>query len=227
MLFRRRRRAKQEEAEATPVVTEEEPAPPARTSGPWDADDPYPQADRIDLGGLRVPVRPGFEIRVSVTGDQIDGALVLVKDSMLHLQAMAAPKRSGIWDEVRAEIAQEVEKAGGKTEEQEGPFGVELVAYMPQQEGEPQRVRYAGIDGPRWMLRAIITGRAAVDPEAAEVLESVVRDTVVVRGDEPMPPKEPILLRLPDQARQLIDQSGRQEDELRPFERGPEIAETR
>ncbi|MBE3015153.1 DUF3710 domain-containing protein [Microbispora sp. NEAU-D428] len=226
-MLRRRRRAEEETAPA--VVREESPGP-ARTAGPWDADDDYPEAERVDLGGLRLPVGPGFEIQLSMAGDQVDGVIVLVEESALQVNAFAAPKRSGIWDEVRAELAREVVAAGGSAEDRDGPFGPEIAAEVPvqgQAQGR-QPVRYLGVDGPRWFLRAVISGRAAVDPEAARILEDVVRDIVVVRGDEPMPPREAIQLRLPAEARQAVEErQGPRREELRPFERGPEISEIR
>ncbi|GAB3901884.1 DUF3710 domain-containing protein [Microbispora bryophytorum subsp. camponoti] len=186
----------------------------------------------MDLGGLRLPVGPGFEIQLSMAGDQVDGVIVLVEESALQVNAFAAPKRSGIWDEVRAELAREVVAAGGSAEDRDGPFGPEVAAEVPTQgQGQAQGrqpVRYVGVDGPRWFLRAVISGRAAVDPEAARVLEDVVRGIVVVRGDEPMPPREAIQLRLPTEARQAMEeQQGARQEELRPFERGPEISEIR
>ncbi len=230
-MVRRRQRAEEETAQA--VVRGESPAP-ARTTGPWDADDDYPEAERVDLGGLRLPVGPGFEIQLSMAGDQVDGVIVLVEESALQVNAFAAPKRSGIWDEVRAELAREVVAAGGSAEDREGPFGPEIAAEVPvqgQAQGQTQGrqpVRYVGVDGPRWFLRAVISGRAAVDPEAARILEDVVRDIVVVRGDEPMPPREAIQLRLPAEARQAMEeQQGSGREEFRPFERGPEISEIR
>ncbi|GGO26390.1 hypothetical protein GCM10010116_52950 [Microbispora rosea subsp. aerata] len=224
-MFRRRRRAEEETAPA--VVREESPAP-ARTTGPWDADDDYPEAERVDLGGLRLPVGPGFEIQLRVEGDQITGALVLLEGSLLQVQAVAAPKRGGLWDEVRAELARDVNAAGGSVEEREGPFGPELAGRAPAQgQAEPQPVRFLGVDGPRWMLHGVISGAAAIDPEAARPLEDVVRGIVVVRGDEPMPPREAIQLRLPAEARQAMEEQAARREEFRPFERGPEISEIR
>ncbi|MEV1202308.1 DUF3710 domain-containing protein [Microbispora rosea] len=226
-MLRRRRRAEEETAPS--VVRGESPAP-ARTTGPWDADDDYPEAERVDLGGLRLPVGPGFEIQLSMAGDQVDGVIVLVEESALQVNVFAAPKRSGIWDEVRTELAREVVAAGGSAEDRDGPFGPEIAAEVPAQ-GQPQGrqpVRYLGVDGPRWFLRAVVSGRAAVDPEAARTLEDVVRGIVVVRGDEPMPPREAIQLRLPAEARQAMEeQQGARQEEFRPFERGPEISEIR
>ncbi|WP_228646683.1 DUF3710 domain-containing protein [Microtetraspora sp. AC03309] len=222
-VFGRRRRADEETAQAVP---EREPAAPARESGPWDAEEAHPEIERVDLGGLLLPVGPGFEIQLTMSGDSIVGAVVLVEESALQVQAFAAPKRSGIWDEVRAELSREVAALGGTAEEQEGPFGPELAAKVPAQGQGTQPVRYIGVDGPRWLLRAALSGRAALDPAAAETLEGVVRDIVVVRGDEPMAPREPIQLRLPAEARQAMEQEPEHE-EFKPFERGPEISEIR
>ncbi|SDH32122.1 Protein of unknown function [Sinosporangium album] len=230
-MFRRRRR-RHDEAEAAPAVPEEGGAP-AGTTGPWDSGDPHPEVERVDLGGMRLPVSPGFEVQLNVAGEQIVGAVVLFEESALQIHAFAAPKRSGIWDEVRSELAEGVKNAGGSSEEKDGPFGVELVAMVPAEGQAPaagslQPVRYVGVDGPRWFLRAVLSGKAAVDGGAAATLEGVIRDLVIVRGDEPMPPKEPIQLVLPTETRQAVEQhAARDRGDLNPFERGPEITELR
>jgi hypothetical protein len=54
-----------------------------------------------------------------------------------------------------------------------------------------------GVDGPRWLLRGTLLGRAAVEPEAAPPMEQALRNVVVVRGSEPMAPRESLALRLP------------------------------
>ncbi|GLW07737.1 hypothetical protein Misp01_28670 [Microtetraspora sp. NBRC 13810] len=225
-MFGRRRRAEPEAA--AEAVSERTPQQPAREQGPWDSDEPYPERERVDLGGLLLPVGEGFEVQLNVAGDQIVGALILVDDSALQVHAFAAPKRSGIWDEVRAELAAGVESAGGTVEEREGALGVELIGQVPVEDQGVQPVRYIGVDGPRWFLRGVLSGKAAADAVAAEPLEAVIRDIVVVRGDTPMPPKEPIALQLPSEAKQAVDQHAEdQTPDLNPFKRGPEITETR
>ncbi len=222
-MFRRRRR---ERERAAPIA--EEASVPQRESGPWDADEPHPEGERVDLGGMHLPIGPGFEVQLNVAGDQIVGAVILVDGSALQVHAFAAPKRGDIWDEVRGELKREVTASGGSAEEVEGPFGTELAARVKQGEAL-QPVRFCGVDGPRWFLRAVISGKAAVDAEAAATLEDVIRDIVVVRGDGPMAPKEPIELRLPPEAKQAMEQQAAQtgRPDLNPFERGPEITETR
>ncbi len=99
-------------------------------SGPWDANDDVPEAERIDFGSIRVPVREGLEVQVSMADDQPAWVTVVHGDSGLQLQAFAAPKTGGLWADVREEIAAEVTKAGGESAEADGPFGVEVRAHI-------------------------------------------------------------------------------------------------
>ena len=57
--------------------------------------------------------------------------------------------------------------------------------------------RFIGVDGPRWFLRGVFGGEAALDRDAAAGLEGLFRQIVVVRGENPMPPRDLLQLRLP------------------------------
>jgi hypothetical protein len=213
--------------------------PPApRPDGPWDLSEVRePGAGRVDLGGLFVPGVEGMELRVEVAGESIVAATVVLRDSAVQLQAFAAPKSEGIWGEVREEIASGITQQGGVIDEVEGPLGWELRAQVPVQLPDGtngvQLVRFVGCDGPRWFLRGVISGQGAVQPAAAGVLESVFRDTVVVRGDAPMAPRDPIVLKLPNDAQMVPDggapdqEQSKFGDNLDPMRRGPEITELR
>jgi hypothetical protein len=188
------------------------------TTGPWDvADAPDDGLPRVDLGALRLPARPGTELRVDLNPQQkVVGATLRHGDSLLQVSAFAAPRAAGIWDEVRADLARNASGQGASLKEVDGPFGTELagtvMAAPPPRPDEPapkpvrRPARFLGVDGPRWFLRAMITGPAAVDPEAAAVLEDVFCDIVVVRGHEPMPVREQLPLTLPPQAAAQVAQ---------------------
>ncbi|NJP65214.1 DUF3710 domain-containing protein [Streptomyces spiramenti] len=219
-----------------------EPAP--RPDGPWDISElSEPNKGRVDLGGLYVPGVQGMELRVEVAGDSIVAATLVLKDSAIQLQAFAAPKREGIWGEVREEIGGGITQQGGVIDETEGPFGWELRAQVPVQLPDGKRgmqvVRFIGVDGPRWFLRGVISGQGAVQPQAAGLLEQIFKDTVVVRGDTPMAPRDPIVLKLPEDAKMVPDGVRQQQadsDDAAPsrfaggmdkLRRGPEISEVR
>ena len=212
----------------------------ALASGPWDVAEPHPELPRVDLGSLQVPVLEGTDIQL-VFAEQ-HGAWVTVRHQLseLQLQAFAAPKRSGLWDEVRGEIVAEISGAGGQSAEREGPFGTELLAYVPAEPGQPSSglrpVRFTGVDGPRWFLRGLFAGAAAEDEAAAAPLEAVLREVVVVRGDQPMPPRDLLELRLPAEAQAALEEQAKAQQEQEeqrfsqtpnPFDRGPEMTETR
>jgi hypothetical protein len=209
-----------------------------RGTGPWDAADQATPMNRVDLGSLQVPVLPELDINL-IFAEQ-HGAWVTVRygASELQLQAFAAPKSGTIWNEVRGEIAAEINGAGGVSGERSGPFGMELVGRVPVEPGAPQSglrpIRFVGIDGPRWFLRGLISGAAADDPAAAAPLEALLREVVVVRGEHPVPPRDLLELRPPPEAAQALaeeqaraQQEGRTFPPLNPFERGPEFTETR
>jgi Protein of unknown function (DUF3710) len=249
-VFRRRRR---EEAEPDPIedeapedaedwAAEDEAAPddqePAGAAGwgPWDAAGDIPAGERVDFGSLLVPVAEGFEIQLNIADDQGPLIAVVRGDSSLQLQAFAAPKSGGLWDDVRQEIAAAVTEAGGTSQEADGPFGTELKARMPGDpalgQGGLQPVRFLGVDGPRWFLRGVITGSAAQHAAAAGPFEEAFAGVVVVRGDHPAPPRDLLEIQLPEEARRAMEEQMAAEeqrfgDPLNPFERGPEITETR
>jgi hypothetical protein len=89
-----------------------------------------------------------------------------------------------------------------------------------------QRVRFLGVDGPRWFLRGVLSGDAAENPDSAGAMEDLFRQVVVVRGGTPMAPRELIPLRLPTDAEGTED-TPEAVDPLNPFRRGPEITEVR
>jgi hypothetical protein len=58
-------------------------------------------------------------------------------------------------------------------------------------------VRFIGVDGPRWFLRAMLVGVVATEDAKAEPYLRALREVVVVRGNDPLPVREPVELRLP------------------------------
>ena len=243
--FRRRGRDDEAPEDATDALdeetsqdegeSEEDPDLPStggrRTEGPWDVSEVNDPADgRVSLGALWIPGRPGLEVRVEAdpTTNVVIAVVLVMGPSALQVQPFAAPRSEGIWTDVRTEIKAGVTKEGGTADEVEGPFGPELRTNVqvkgPGGRTEAQRGRFIGVDGPRWFLRGVLTGEAAVSDEAAAELLELFRDVVVVRGADAMAPRDPIPLRLPTQLTEAEEQDP-DRDSLRPFERGPEITE--
>jgi hypothetical protein len=271
-VFRRRRR--DDEPENTLEPTDEETVADEETDaekaqepaavkhgGPWDSEaESVPEMERVDFGAVQVPIGEGIEIQVNVEaaeqdeeGNPVGGRIVAITvvhgESGLQVQPFAAPKKNGIWEEIRKETADEIKQAEGETQEADGPFGTELHGMVPVAIPEEmvdqvppdiaeqgfgwQPVRFIGVDGPRWFLRGVLSGAALEDPEQARVMETVFQHIVVVRGDSPMPPRELLELTLPAEAQQAMAAEAEAEEgeedrpPLNPFERGPEITEVR
>jgi hypothetical protein len=182
----------------------EKSAPADReTEGPFDDSEANPVRPYIDLGGVKVLPREGLHLRLEVE-EETNRVVAVGLDysgSTLQIQPFAAPRSSGLWHEIRAQIADQIQRQGGRTSERDGVFGPELVAEIPVAQpgvpGETRIARFIGVDGPRWFLRGVIAGDAAIDPGAAAEIEDLFRSVVVVRGNQPMPPRDLIPLRMP------------------------------
>ena len=208
---------------------------PIGTAGPYDRGQVPGPEGRLDLGSLWVAGVPGMELRLEVDDEtqSIVGVTAVLGESAVQLQAFAAPRSEGLWEEIRREIASSITRQGGTADEVSGPLGAELQTRMPGQAPDGRTIyspaRFLGVDGPRWFLRAVLSGRAAVDQDAATPLIEMVRATVVVRGEEAMAPRDLLPLQLPSEEQHTGGQAPEPPatEDFTPFERGPEITEIR
>lgn len=199
------------EAAATSAEASAARAPSApRTDGPHDVADVADDGiERVDLGSVLVPPMEGRELRMQVEekSGRVQAVLLTGGDGALEFQAFAAPRGGDLWSEVRPQIAADISRRGGTATEREGRFGTELVCAVPVQlpEGKTgtQPSRIIGVNGPRWMLRASLLGRPALDPDNAGEWEDALAQIVVRRGDEARPVGEPLGLELPESARRV------------------------
>jgi hypothetical protein len=227
-LFRKQRDADEAVAADDPTAPSDAALAPRPEQGPFDVGEVPDRGDRLDVGALWLPHREGMELRMEVDKNTkvVTGASMQLHGSALQVQVFAAPRTDGIWDEIRAEIAESVTKQGGSVDDLPGPFGRELLARLPVRTAEGRTghrpARFIGHDGPRWFLRGVLSGRAAVDPERARELEALFADVVVVRGSEPRVPRDLLPLTLPGQ---VPLESGSTSPTFDPMKRGPEITE--
>lgn len=206
MKFRRK-----SDAEGVSETTEAQAADEQPT-GPFDADElPAAVADveRVDLGSLLVTGTPGRELRLQVDEKSgvVQSALLVGEDGALELRAFAAPRNGDLWGEVRPQLAEDVARRGGTTTEREGRWGAELLCQLgvnlPDGQSGTQVSRIIGVNGPRWLLRATLLGRPAVDGEVAAAWEDTLSTIVVRRGEGAMPVGEALPLTLPPQAKRV------------------------
>jgi hypothetical protein len=174
-------------------------------NGPFDEIEVSGVRPYVDLGSLKLVPREGLNLRLEVeegTGRVVAAALDF-RGSTLQVQPFAASRNAGLWGEIRTQLGEQVAKQGGHVEELTGVLGPELSCRVPVSTPSGpgfQDVRFIGVDGPRWFLRGVIAGPAAVNVEQGEAMMDLFRSIVVVRGQAPLPPRELLPLRVPAQA---------------------------
>ncbi|GAA2967592.1 DUF3710 domain-containing protein [Actinokineospora diospyrosa] len=195
-LFGRGRRGRDEDVEVGAITGDDEdlPVPVDAPDGPYDeadaADDDFP---RLDLGSVRIPVPDGAQLQVEMDpSGSVRAVHVLTPVGQITLNAYAAPRSGGLWREVCGELAEQLRGDGASVRSHAGDWGQELSASL----GE-MTLRFVGVDGPRWMLRGVVAGPPELADTSAAALRELVRNTVVVRGQQPMPVRTPLQIDLP------------------------------
>jgi Protein of unknown function (DUF3710) len=206
-MFRRKKAAVDDDLEPDEATPTEEPGP--RANGPWDVSEITLEEDdrtRVDLGSLLVTPHEGLEVQLQVeeaTGE-VAAVILAGEQGAAELRAFAAPRNGDVWDSVRRSVTAEVAQLGGTATERPGPYGTELVVNLAVDLGDGQRAqqvsKVVGIPGPRWLLRATLFGRPAVEYLEDGDVERALRDVVVVRGGTPVPPGDVLPLTLPPNA---------------------------
>jgi len=165
--------------------------------GPFDIDDfddpSVAELARLDLGSVLIPMPEGGQLQVELTETGVPSAVwVVTHNGRFTIAAYAAPKTGGLWREVAGELAESLRKDSAQVSIKDGPWGREVVGVASGV------VRFIGVDGYRWMIRCVING----PPETIEALEQEARaalaDTVVRRGDTPLPVRTPLAVQLPE-----------------------------
>lgn len=165
--------------------------------GPFDIedfDDPAAaEAARLDLGSVLVPMPDAAQLQVELTEAGIPSAVwVVTPNGRFTIAAYAAPKTGGLWREVAGELADSLRNDGATVSIQDGRWGREVVGTASGV------VRFIGIDGYRWMIRCVVNGSAeSIDALTGEAREALM-DTVVRRGDTPLPVRTPLPVQLPE-----------------------------
>lgn len=191
---------------ATPPLDDSKSAPLDRAeNGPLDESEANAVRPYVDLGGVKLVPREGLQLRLEIEEGtkRVVAVGIDYAGSTLQVQPFAAPRTSGLWHEIRAQIIEQVRSQGGEIQERAGVFGPEVVARIPVTGGEAgatRIARFVGVDGPRWFLRGVIAGQGAIEAEAAAAIDDVFRGIVVVRGTTPMPPRDLIPLQVPQGA---------------------------
>jgi len=162
--------------------------------GPYDVDEaPDDEWIRLDLGSLRLPVPEGAHLQVEVdSSGPVRAVHLMTSLGQFTITAFAAPRSGGLWREVAPELVSRLRADGARVGRATGEWGEEIEAVTEQ-----GVLRFLAVDGPRWMLRGVAAGPAEHADARTTLLRDVIRQTVVVRGLEPLPVRSPLPLQLP------------------------------
>jgi len=183
--------------------------------GPFDIDDfddpAVAELARLDLGSVLIPMPETGQLQVELTETGVPSAVwVVTPNGRFTIAAYAAPKTGGLWREVASELAESLRKDSAKVSIKDGPWGREVVGTASGV------VRFIGVDGYRWMIRCVINGpHETIDALDAEA-RAALADTVVRRGDTPLPVRTPLAVQLPEpmveQLRRAAAEQAQQQD---------------
>ena len=174
-----------------------EPGSATELDGPFDIDDFDDPAvatlARLDLGSVLIPMPPSAQVQVELTETGVPSAVWLVTaNGRFNIAAYAAPKTPGLWREVAAELADALRKDSANVTIADGPWGREVVGTATG------AVRFIGVDGYRWMVRCVVNGAAHTIDTLTDEARKALADTVVRRGETPLPVRTPLPVQLPE-----------------------------
>lgn len=171
--------------------------------GPFDIDDfddpSVAAVGRLDLGSVLIPLPEGGQVQVEVSQQGVPSAVwVVTPNGRFTIAAYAAPKSTGLWREIATELAESLRKDVPSVSIQDGPWGREVVGVAAGDANQAGVVRFIGVDGYRWMIRCVVNGTQQSIDALAEEARNALADTVVRRGDTPMPVRTPLTVELPE-----------------------------
>ncbi|MGB9223650.1 DUF3710 domain-containing protein [Mycobacterium sp.] len=207
-------------------AVERETEPAGELEGPFDIedfDDPsVAELARLDLGSVLIPLPAGGQVQVELTETGVPNAVwVVTPNGRFTIAAYAAPKTAGLWREVAGELADSLRKDSAKVSIKDGPWGREVVGTASGV------VRFIGVDGYRWMIRCVVNGpHETIDLLTNEAREALT-DTVVRRGETPLPVRTPLPVQLPEPMAEQLREAAAQQAEAQSQEQAGEPTERR
>lgn len=177
--------------------------------GPFDIEEVDLDADdvkRLDLGSLVLTPFPDMHMQISVNKQQVPQAIIVRdEESAIEVALFGAPLRSSYIPEVRREMIAASQGKSSRITMRRGPFGTEMqrayAVQLPDGKVGTQVTRTWLAEGPSWVLRGVVFGRAAQDIENEEAtvkLTEFFANLVVRRGTDPVAPGASILFHIPE-----------------------------
>jgi len=146
-------------------------------SGPWDFADAPEDSEFYDFGALKLPAHPRLRARLEIDPQvkHIGAVTVRIADCALQLQVIAKQRGVSVWTDTRQALLANLRQRPGYQQVIEGKYGPEVIGVLTGRSPEGMLIdstmRFQGIEGETWMIRAVSAG------------PSVTHDDVVARVD--------------------------------------------
>ncbi|WP_343952424.1 DUF3710 domain-containing protein, partial [Tsukamurella spumae] len=158
---------------------------------------------RLDLGSIILAMPPEAQLQVEMSPEGVPiGVHLDTPVGRVTPGVFAAPKSGGQWREVVTELADSLRENGAQVTIEDGHWGREVVGVQPD-----GVLRFIGVDGPRWMVRFVVTAPPEGADQAAQVARAMLAETVVRRGTDPRPARDHLEIELPAELVQQLQQA--------------------
>lgn len=161
--------------------------------GPWSADAVPEDVNLLDFGPLKLPALPGIKLRLEIDPDrqEIGAVTVRIADCSLQLQVIAASRGAGQWTDTRQALVANLKSRPGHQQVIEGHFGAEVIGVLTGRTPEgvliDATMRFQGIDGDGWMIRAVSSGPSVTHDDTANRINAFLSRCAVDVGDGAAP----------------------------------------
>jgi hypothetical protein len=180
------------------------------TQGPLEFSSELDTSSMLNLGAVFLPNIPGLEVHLDLDPRSGVGKSVSLHLNMTiaEVQIFAAAVKEDLWASMRDAITSGLREQKVECTVEMGRFGTEIHAVMPTVDldgnAHVQPVRFVGVRGSRWLVRAVISGDGALSGtqqnlDAGLEVDDVISQLVINRGEEPIPPGERLALRSPSE----------------------------
>ena len=149
---------------------------------------------RLDLGSVLIPMPEAGQVQVELTETGVPSAVwVVTPNGRFTIAAYAAPKSDGAVAGSGHRTGRFAAQGFRRRQHRGRPVGT-----RSRRTGSQGVVRFIGVDGYRWMIRCVVNGAPeTIDALTVEARNALV-DTVVRRGETPLPVRTPLAVQLPE-----------------------------
>lgn len=180
------------------------------TQGPLEFRPELDTSSMLNLGAVFLPNVPGLEVHLDLDPRSGVGKSVSLhlNMSIAEVQIFAAATNEDLWASMRDAITSGLREQKVDCTVEMGRFGTEIHAVMPTVDldgnAHVQPVRFVGVRGSRWLVRAVISGDGALsgikqNDDAVSEIDDVISKLIINRGEDPLPPGERLALRSPSE----------------------------